>query len=192
MESQEWEKNWWGTCQNTYGEETKQIVYAQKMGLEVYNDGSSPFNIRTNKKIMDIGGGPVSMLLKTKTKGIVIDPCDYPSWVAKRYRCAGIHYCKIKGEDYAPLGIDVDEVWIYNVLQHVENPEKIINKARKAAPIIRLFEWINIGIDEGHPHTLTRENLDKWLGGYGRTEFLNESGCIGECYYGVFNGDKRR
>ena len=29
-----WEKNWWGNCCNTFGEEFKQLAYADKMGLK--------------------------------------------------------------------------------------------------------------------------------------------------------------
>ena len=32
-----WESEWWGDCLNTLNEETKQIVYAKKMGLKVCN-----------------------------------------------------------------------------------------------------------------------------------------------------------
>src|ERR1035441_8915336 len=63
--AQKHEVNWWGNCVNTFGEETKQLVYARLMGLQIWDDGNSPFNIMTGARtVLDIGGGPVSMLLK--------------------------------------------------------------------------------------------------------------------------------
>ena len=37
-DDQQWESEWWGNCVNTYAEETKQLTYAEKMGLEAYYD----------------------------------------------------------------------------------------------------------------------------------------------------------
>jgi len=184
---QRFEHEWWGTCQNTYGEETKQLIYAKLMGLVATHDGNSPFSFDMNgKSILDIGGGPSSLLLKCRNlkEGWVMDPCPYPRWVAERYNAARIIYMQLRGET---LGPKADEVWIYNVLQHTQDPEKIIKNARKLAPVIRIFEWINIPPHEGHPHMLTYENLNQWLGHKGLVGDLNgEGNCHGEFYAGVF------
>ncbi|MHC4464472.1 MAG: hypothetical protein ACYS30_24030, partial [Planctomycetota bacterium] len=56
-EVQEWETSWWGKCINTYGEETKQLLYADRMGLQMFHDGKSPFNIDVKgANVLDIGG----------------------------------------------------------------------------------------------------------------------------------------
>jgi hypothetical protein len=51
------------------------------------------------------------------------------------------------------------------VLQHVESVERIINNAKRAAPVLRLFEWIDIP-----PHDdsfeLTKDMLDGIIGRY--------------------------
>lgn len=79
------------------------------------------------------------------------------------------------------------EAWVYNVLQHVMDPEKIIQVAKRAARVIRLFEWIDIPPHPGHPHELTEANLSKWLGGEGTVEeFKGENGLSGKAFYGVF------
>jgi hypothetical protein len=188
-----WESSWWGKCLNTYSEETKQLTYARKMGLRAYMfEGKYPIYNLQNKSVIDIGGGPTSMLLKCiNVKGVVIDPCLYPGWIEERYRLAGIIYVDAKGEDLVdpPTGAIVDEIWIYNVLQHTDDPAKIIQNARKISKVIRIFEWINTPVTNGHIHTLTKEKLDAWLGGQGKTEILNENNCVGECYYGIFKGD---
>lgn len=193
----ELEKNWWGDCRNTLGEEMKQLVYAKKMGIELIYHQDSPYYFKAKGKILDIGGGPVSMLLKcTKdVQGTVVDPCEYPNWIAGRYHEAGIEYYREKAEDLTFK--EFDEVWIYNVLQHVVDPEKIINLAKAGAKTIRIFEWVDHGTNEMHPHNLTTENLKKWLATtpeiatdktsfYGE-EDINENGCVGKCFYGVFH-----
>ena len=189
-DAQKLEKEWWASCANTFGEEVKQTVYAAKMGLKVYDDGNSPFCIdKSGLNILDIGCGPVSMLLKTKANiKVAIDPCDYPAWVKMRYTEAGILNERYKGEDIPDdLGYKFDEVWIYNVLQHVEDPKKVIDNAKRMGKLIRIFEWIDAETNEMHPHKLTWPLLDEWLGGKGKIENINELGCVGKCYYGAFD-----
>jgi 2-polyprenyl-3-methyl-5-hydroxy-6-metoxy-1,4-benzoquinol methylase len=188
-EAQEFERSWWGNCVNTYTEEVKQLTYGYKMGLTAGHDaGRWPVYDLGGRRILDIGGGPVSMLLKSVNYGpasIVADPCGYPSWVRERYQAVGIGLLQKRGEDLT-MPTQFDEVWIYNVLQHTQDPALIVENARKAAPIIRLFEWIDMAPCEGHPQMLLEDELNKWLGGSGTTEFLNENGCYGRAYYGVF------
>lgn len=189
---QEFERSWWGDCSNTFTEETKQLTYAYKMGLTCYsNNGKWPCYDLAGKSVLDIGGGPTSILLKCENKGncLVIDPCKYPYWIDARYETAGIQYAQARGEDLDPetnSELRWDEAWIYNVLQHTEDPELIINNARDLAPVLRIFEWIDIPAHEGHPQELKEEDLNKWLGGTGTTEWLDENGCHGRSYYGVF------
>src|SRR5215469_535782 len=154
------EKSYWGDCANTFLEEQKHYVQARYIGLEVkgYSFDAG------GKRVLDIGGGPVSMLLKTVNlkEGMVCDPIRYPDWTLERYRAKGIKYMQISGEDIDTVGWD--EVWIYNVLQHCMDPERIIANARKAGRVIRLFEWIDFPPHPGHPQMLTVANLEKWLG----------------------------
>jgi len=191
-EHQEWEKEWHSNCVNSLNEELKQLVYARKMGLKQTHNNKTPYLFKLGGvSVMDIGGGPYSLLLKCEdfSRAIVIDPCDYPEWVYDRYDSAGIISATLAGEEIENIDPDVyDEVWIYNVLQHTMSPEKIIQNARKYSKIVRLFEWIETGIAKGHPNDLHEEDLNKWLGGIGKVEQLNEGGCVGKAYYGVFKG----
>jgi len=192
-EAQKWESEWWrgvnGACSNTYAEETKQLTYAYKMGLTAYvGPGTWPCYDMTGYSVLDIGGGPTSILLKCTSLGKktkVIDPCSFPSWVQSRYYKAGIGYERLRGED---INLDEhwDEAWLYNVLQHTEDPELIIMKAKAVASVVRIFEWIDIPPHQGHPQELKEENLNKWLEGTGTVEWLNENNCGGKAYYGVF------
>jgi hypothetical protein len=197
-EHQEFERDWWGDCLNTAGEESKQLSYASRMRLEFVPYLDKCWSIDAQgKQIIDIGGGPVSLLLKTHNRGsncMVVDPCEYPEWVRDRYHVGGIRDFQVPGEELQRVigGEETyDEVWIYNCLQHTEDPKKIIENARKAAPVLRIFEWVNTGTSLGHPHDLKPELLNEWIGGYGTTEYINETHngrdfAVGECYYGVF------
>lgn len=190
---QEEERLWWAGCTNTLGEELKQMVYAEHMGLVWENvGGPGPVINMGTRSIVDIGGGPISLLLKVQTTGnrSVVEPCVYPSWTQKRYECAGIASYKLKGEEFAQFFSNTwDECWIYNVLQHTEDPEAVIANARKAAKKIRLFEWIDMPVSPGHPHTLTEADLAKWLrvqrSRYHTTD-VNDRGAVGRAFTGIF------
>jgi 2-polyprenyl-3-methyl-5-hydroxy-6-metoxy-1,4-benzoquinol methylase len=189
-QDQEWEREWHGNCANSLNEELKQLVYAKKMGLKIEANNKTPFNFDLKGvSVLDIGGGPYSLLLKCYnfTQAIVADPCDYPEWVYSRYTAKKINFMVVPAEEL-PLNEKYDMVLIYNVLQHTKNPEEIIKRALSVSKELRIFEWIETGISKGHPINLTQKELDFWLNGKGKTEFLNESGCVGLSYYGIFKG----
>jgi hypothetical protein len=91
----------------------------------------------------------------------------------------------LPGEELKETGWD--EVWIYNVLQHTVDPRLIIENAKRAAPVLRLFEWIDLPPHDGHPHMLTAPALRDWIGTEsGAVTELAESGCFGRAFSGVF------
>jgi len=185
MDIEEWkkendhEREWWGECVNTSDEETKQLDYAKYMGIDEYKIFGflgGNYDLR-GKSILDIGGGPVSILLKCRnfSKGVVVDPCTFPDWIMKRYEKASITYLKQMAEDLE-LDEKFDEVWIYNLLQHCLDPAKVIENAKKYGKIIRIFEWIETEKIPGHPHIQSKEWLDRQLGVYGQTVQLTWAG----------------
>ena len=178
----EFEKAYWGDCCNTFDEDQKHYVYGNLMGLKRTHYS---FDVG-NKTILDIGSGPTSMLLKTRNlkAGRVVDPIAYPQWTRDRYAMKNIDVVVDIGENVAESGWD--EVWIYNCLQHAEDPERIIANARRAGAVLRFFEWIDIPAHDGHPWMLTEELLNQWIGAKGGTCQLAQSGCYGRAYYGVF------
>lgn len=186
--AQQWEAAWWGDCTLTFGEEAKQLTYAHRMGLtNTPFEGKWPCYDLDGRSVIDLGGGPVSMLLKTRnaTHRTVVDPCPYPAWVEERYREAGIWLSRQNAEDYWEARL-YDEVWIYNVLQHVLDPARVIHTALEHGRLLRIFEWVNTGIDEGHPHTLTQQQLEEWIGAPGTVEHVNENGAVGTAFHGAF------
>ena len=189
-EFDEWE--WWGDCTRTLHEEQKQLVYAYRMGLIPDWTGAHPptFDLH-GASVIDYGGGPVSLLLKCVNAGArtVVDPGGWPSWVLARYEAADVLYRQEYGEEIPADGYD--EAWIYNTLQHVNEPWKVIGNALHAG-VVRIFEWVDIPAYDGHPNQLATEMLDEWLGGRGYEADINEAGAVGRCYYGVFLGESRR
>lgn len=186
-----WEKEWWGTCQNTYGEEIKQLTYAKYMGLSLStNPNGSPCIDAGGKSILDIGGGPVSMLLKcfNLRHGAIIDPCPYPGWVFSRYLEAKIVAIRNKAEEVLPFmpANSFDEVWIYNCLQHVDDPRVILRWAKRLAPVLRIFEWVHVGTSPGHPHDLSKHLFDMELGPGGFVLPIKEVWSPGSAYFSVF------
>jgi hypothetical protein len=165
VSAQEHEAEWWGSCVNTWGEEFKQAHYATEMGLS----GWPTINL-AGRSVLDIGGGPVSMLLKTVNGGdlVVVDPCPYPKWVQERYLAHRVECVREWAETFTCPDRHFDECWIYNVLQHVVDPSRVAEVALRSARLVRVFEWTNIPADQMHPHVLTDAALDGWFGSPGR------------------------
>lgn len=193
--AQEWERQWHGNCINSFHEEEKQLVYADKMGLILTPDNKTPYKFDLQgKSILDIGGGAYSLLLKCVNYdlAVVTDPLmeKYPKWVKQRYLCADILALDVSGESLLEHEHSkvFDEAWIYNVLEHTYDPRKIVENAMGLSKIVRIFEWIDTPPNIGHPQTLKEEWLNNWLGGEGKVESINRGGAVGKAYYGVFKG----
>ena len=150
-------------------------------------EGKWPVYDLKGKSVVDLGGGPVSMLLKTVNGGTltVVDPCPYPDWVAARYEAAGIRWDQEEAETWDD-GNMYDECLLYNVLLHTIDPEQVIATARRCAPVLRIFEWLETEINVGHPHTLTAGDLNDWIGTTGEVGYVNENGAVGLAYWGCF------
>lgn len=196
-QAQQWEREWHGECLNSYNEETKQYIYASHMGLNLYrvNDYGQIGWDFGRKSVLDVGCGPYSILLKSRAGfKMGIDPCKYPDWVDMRYGAADVKIVQDKAENMLQWVMITerhwDEVLMYNCLQHTEDPEKIVTSMRQVAKTIRVFEWIDTPVTPGHLHTLTEANLNKWLGGKGKTGLLSEGPVVGKAYWGIFKGEQ--
>lgn len=185
---QVYEKDGWGDCKDGHvkGEESKQHVYARLMKF------SLPYEAN-NRSILDIGGGPISMLLKTKnfSRATVADPCNYPKWVIDRYSDKNIEFIQDMAEEFLAQE-KYDEVWCYNVLQHTHDPARILENMKKnSKDIIRIFEWVYAPPTIGHPQFITREMIenvfdrDGWRWVNFEEDYLNEDGCVGRAVFGV-------
>lgn len=162
--AQQNERGWWGLEPGPHWEEEvgKQQTYARLMGLPPDLDLGA-------KTILDVGCGPVSMLLRARHGGGVgIDPLTMSAETEAKYAAANIELFNSKAEDFdaasfRPPEKRFDEAWMYNCLQHVEDPDKVMAMLAESADTLRIFEWINVPADTWHPHTLTVEQFKRWL-----------------------------
>jgi len=173
------EAAFWGDCANSYAEETKQLAYANLMGLDAGPwEGGRPWPVYdvNGLSIVDIGGGPSSMLLKCKNfvQAIVVDPCPYPDWVEQRYIAHGVQLLREPAEDFDPPH-GFDEAWMYNVLQHVIDPKTVVDVMLRTSKRQRVFEWIDVAPHPGHPHEFHADQLDEWFGVEGAVVDLDGS-----------------
>lgn len=194
QDAQNWELDWHGNSVNSLGEELKQLVYAEKMGLKLSPTNKTPYSFDLQgKSVLDLGSGPYSLLLKCRNLGpsYVIDPLmgKFPDWIKDRYLVHGLSTVSLPAEEVRDLDLDFDETWFYNVLEHTYDPERIVKNAMKLGKIVRCFEWLDTRSNIGHPQTLTEENMNKWFGQEGKVGTVSRNGAVGKCYYGVFKGD---
>ena len=187
-EAQIYEKAWHNSCINSYQEESKQIEYAKRMGLNyrVSPEGRPEFDFQ-GKSVIDVGGGPYSILLKAINvkKPTVVDPLDIPQWCKDRYKVAGITFINKMAEEYCEGHYDAGIV--YNCLQHVSNAKLIIENMRKMCDLIYIHEWLDTPISEGHIQTITEAQLNEWLEGKGQVGEERWSDSVVTKYYtGIF------
>ena len=123
--------------------------YFVRLGIDDFQDG---------KKIIEIGSAdfPALSFCRNFEKAIVIEPM--PSEILKTI-CRKKSITLIKAPAEVSEFPEVDEVWILNVLQHVMDPNLIIEKAKKCADIIRFFEPVNQPKNEYHLHTFSLEDF---------------------------------
>ena len=188
-EATKWESDWHGNCANSYQEESKQLDYANRMGIAVERDlRNNPVINFNHKRVIDIGGGPYSLLLKgINVMGTVVDPGLFPPWVKGRYASAGINFINQKAEDYCSGYYDIG--LLYNCLQHTEEPDKIVRNMRKMCGEIFVHEWLDTPKSSGHIQTITEAQMNKWFDARGTvgSERWNEH-IVTQYYCGKFAG----
>lgn len=190
QKAQSYEKNWWRTCHNTMIEDLKQLSHTKRMGLTLLQADSLWIDCH-GKRILDVGGGVTSLLLKCVNfkEAVIIDPILMPKWVEMRYKSANIKVIHDRAENmlkHFDGQEPFDEAWIYNCLQHTQDPVAILEATKKSAKLIRIHEWVGVHGNEGHPQTLEPKELNEILGGFGEVTMLMERFMSGKAYYGKF------
>jgi hypothetical protein len=109
--------------------------------------------------VLDIAGGPHPLGVGLEALGLgrysIIDPAAY-------VEVDGVHRIRVCAEDY--VGDGATEVWGYNVLQHVRDPEKVMAVARaKAQRAIRWFDVVETAVYPVHPHSIRADWLRQQL-----------------------------
>ena len=172
------ESDWWGLEPNERWcqEVEKQHRYARLMGLPDDLDLGEPTTV------LDIGCGPTSMLLRSDRHGapaVGVDPLSVSQNTRQRYKAAGVTFLNHKAEEFDSSEWAIfAEAWIYNVLQHTEDPAAILEEVSKAARLVRIFEWLNMPASQGHPQTLTEGIFAEAFKGWDRVKW--ETGALAE------------
>jgi hypothetical protein len=82
------------------------------------------------------------------------------------------------------------EIWMFNVLQHVQDPDKFIHNAKKAR-CVRYFEPIETELTDYHPFSFTRNDFETWFPGVNHYYNETKNQCFhdGPCCYGVYKNE---
>lgn len=140
------------------------------------------------KLIMEIGCAdfPALRYCPDKEMCLIVEPL--PSDYLKRF-CDDeeVGLCPVKFEDPFIVITSMMEIWMFNVLQHVQDPEKFISKAKRAR-IVRYFEPINTGITPYHPHSFLKDDFERWFPEVNKYYNETTNSCFhdGPCCYGVY------
>jgi hypothetical protein len=140
------------------------------------------------KSIIEIGPAKFAGLLYCENydKSYIVEPTPYDN-IDSYYEGKNLEFIRELYEDCdSPK---VDEVWIFNLMQHVKNPDELIEKAKKYAKVIRFFEPIDLPTNLEHPFTFSADDYRKYFG-----DSVKIYSSIGEpnfhgatCVYGVYN-----
>lgn len=172
-EAQTWERSWWGLNWGPHWDDEllKQETYFRLIGFPSDKDFGS-------KTILDVGCGPVSVLQRSKhgpSRGV--DPLSMSAETLKRYADAGVEVFNIKAE-VMPTDRTFDEVWMYNCLQHTDDPDAILSKIVTVGQVVRIFEWIDLGVCPGHPQNLTEDLFWRHFGSDGWERLIWNVGTL--------------
>lgn len=149
--------------------ERKQHTFSYKEGFFYYkNSYDNYFDFlginydQSGKTIIEIGCADFPALEHcTFKKGYVVEPM--PSEILEKiakYKNLTIINKPVE-EIVLPKS---DEVWLFNVMQHIIDPDLFILNCKNSANVIRFFEPINYGTCVYHPHDYTLEDFIGWFG----------------------------
>lgn len=141
--------------------------------------------------VIEVGAGdyPALNYCHNFVKGFVVDPLPSDVLIGICEK-TGLELINIPFESaaFAEDQGGTVEVWLFNLLQHVEDPKTVVDAAKKIAHRIRFFEPINEPITDYHLHTFTLEDYQSWFGQIN----LYKGGAVpgfhtADCAYGVWH-----
>ncbi len=172
--AQNYEKNWWS--QHEQGISTTYFENSALELIEVYNQISK---LTKNTRILEIGSGAfgiVNFISESECR-FGVDPLEYyygsvAEFVGKREK--NVKYITGKGEEL-PFNESFDIIIMDNVLDHCEDPNRVINEVKRLSKKGTLvffrqntYNWYGkmmrffmelLTIDKGHPFTFTKSNI---------------------------------
>lgn len=171
------ESDYWEifTCELETFKYQEQYIDAMGIRNDYFHPPDNSLNM-SGLNVIDVGGGPSSILLRTNhlrgnqhsglANGVVIDPLVITEHQKLRYEYYGIELIQDQAENidkyYSEKGY-FDECFIYNCLQHVLDPIQILDKATYISKRIRIAEPLNIPTDHMHLHMFTKDYFDNYF-----------------------------
>lgn len=140
------------------------------------------------KSVIEIGPGRIAGLLFCSNFKLsyILEPTEYEG-VDHLYKRENLLVWKKTAEE-----IDlprVDEVWLFNLLQHVQDPDLLIEKCKQVAKVIRFFEPVDLPTNLEHPFTFSMDDFKGYFGDCVK-EYAANQGIEGfhgaRCAYGVY------
>lgn len=133
------------------------VILKDHFGIDVEKD-------LMGKKILESGGGchPAISFCSGLKKAVNVEPLydKFPENIKENLNNLNIECVSKAFEDYKSR-VKFDEVWIFNVLQHVRDPFMQIENAKKLGKIVRIFEPIDTAINNEHPHSFTMKFFEE-------------------------------
>ena len=143
--------------------------YSLEEGLKIYGF-SYENNFRyceipkdlEGKTIVEVGcaGFPALYFRENYKWGVIVEPI-YTSTLNTICKQRNLEWIMAPVEE-----IDLpesDEIWLFNVMQHIIDPELFIEKCKAATKTIRYFEPINYPTCLYHPHSFTMGDFKRWF-----------------------------
>jgi len=171
LEAQKYERTYHTTPFNPQFEDDNSMFY--------YNYYKNYFELTginfdlKNQSIIEVGPAKIAGLCfcKNYEKSYLVEPLIFEDTI-DFYRSKNItiihepvETCKLP---------KVNQVWMFNLLQHVIDPPTVIEKIKECAEVIYFFEPIDYPTDEKHIHSVNedffvnefnREVVKKYIGG---------------------------
>lgn len=111
------------------------------------------------KSIAEIGCGPYpAVYFCDDVRAIVFEPL-FPK---PEYCGLNIFWNNCPFEEFEHQ-FGVDETWLYNCLQHVIDPELVVEKAKASSNVVRFFEVVDYPTCIYHPHTFSQQDFERWF-----------------------------
>ncbi len=172
--AQDYERNWWDTRHNSID-----LSYLKRFSEELIEFCLPYYTFDNKSKILEIGSGPAGII--THLPGelrCATDPLeDFYASVEPytAYRDKKVEYSNAMGENLPYKDNSFDFVIIDNVLDHCENPDKVISEIDRvlvSGGIIYFKQNVyhklgksirnileKIEFDKGHPHNFTKNDV---------------------------------
>lgn len=121
---------------------------------------------------------------------VVIEPMP-STWLMKSIDNKPIVLIKEAVENIYPDELpETKEVWIFNVMQHIIDPDEFIDQCKTIGEIVRFFEPINYPTSVHHPHAFDIDDFKNWFPDENCVQLYKGGSVAGfhqaDCAYGTF------